>query len=32
VDLLISAEGQETIAAFRVDGHQAFIPNAKPVN
>jgi tungstate transport system substrate-binding protein len=32
VDWLISAEGQEAIAAFRIDGVQAFIPNAKPMN
>jgi tungstate transport system substrate-binding protein len=32
VDWLISAEGQEAIAAFHIDGHQAFIPNAKPLN
>jgi len=32
VDWLISAEGQDAIAAFRVDGNQAFIPNAKPIN
>jgi tungstate transport system substrate-binding protein len=31
-DWLVSAEGQEAIAAFRIDGHQAFIPNAKPMN
>jgi tungstate transport system substrate-binding protein len=32
VDWLISAEGQEAIGAFRIDGHQAFVPNAKPLN
>jgi tungstate transport system substrate-binding protein len=31
-DWLVSAEGQEAIAAFRIDGQQAFIPNAKPLN
>jgi tungstate transport system substrate-binding protein len=32
VDWLISAEGQEAIATFRIDGVQAFSPNAKPMN
>jgi tungstate transport system substrate-binding protein len=32
VDWVTSAEGQDAIAAFRIDGVQAFIPNAKPTN
>lgn len=32
VDWVTSAEGQDAIAAFRIDGNQAFIPNAKPMN
>ncbi len=32
VDWLISAEGQDAIASFRVEGNQAFTPNAKPLN
>jgi tungstate transport system substrate-binding protein len=32
VDWLVSDEGQGAIAAFRIDGHQAFIPNGKPLN
>ena len=32
VDWLISNEGQEAIAAFRINGQQAFVPNAKPIN
>jgi tungstate transport system substrate-binding protein len=32
VDWLISDEGQQTIAGFRIDGHQVFTPNAKPLN
>jgi tungstate transport system substrate-binding protein len=30
IDWLISAEGQETIAGYRIDGQQLFYPNAKP--
>jgi len=30
IDWLISAEGQEAIAAYQLDGQQLFFPNAKP--
>jgi tungstate transport system substrate-binding protein len=32
VDWLVSDEGQGAIGAFRIDGHQAFMPNGKPLN
>lgn len=32
IDWLVSDEGQGSIAAFRIDGHQAFAPNGKPLN
>jgi tungstate transport system substrate-binding protein len=32
VDWLVSDEGQASIAAFRIDGHPAFMPNGKPLN
>jgi len=32
VDWLVSDEGQASIAAFHIDGHQAFMPNGKPLN
>jgi tungstate transport system substrate-binding protein len=32
VDWVTSGDGQEAIAAFRIDGHQVFMPNAKPLN
>jgi tungstate transport system substrate-binding protein len=32
VEWLVSDEGQASIAAFRIDGHQAFMPNGKPLN
>jgi len=30
IDWLISAEGQQAIAGYRIDGQQPFYPNAKP--
>jgi tungstate transport system substrate-binding protein len=30
IDWLISAEGQEAIAAYQLSGQQLFFPNAKP--
>jgi tungstate transport system substrate-binding protein len=32
VEWLVSADGQEAIGAFRIDGEQAFVPNGKPLN
>jgi tungstate transport system substrate-binding protein len=32
VDWLTSDDGQGAIATFRIDGHQAFMPNGKPLN
>ena len=32
VDWIVSPDGQEAIAAYRIDGQPAFIPNAKPTN
>ncbi len=29
IDWLVSAEGQAAIAAYRLDGHQLFFPNAE---
>jgi tungstate transport system substrate-binding protein len=30
IDWLISAEGQEAIAGYKINGQQLFYPNAKP--
>ena len=30
IDWLISAEGQEAIAGYKIGGQQLFFPNAKP--
>ncbi len=32
IDWLVSAEGQEAIAAYRIGGQQLFYPNAKPAS
>ena len=32
VDWIVSDAGQASIAAFRIDGHQAFMPNGKSLN